>query len=133
MHIVLHVELVLHEVGVGIDGLVLILRQLLSGEHLRHPVVVVGCLPLGAVAACASPLIEELLALLHIGVVEVTGTRNGQSAVPHHEGVELVGRLLRLELEPRVVELVGARAQQVVNTSLDAVYRSVAIVRRCGV
>ncbi len=133
MDIVLHAELVLYEVGIGPNGLMRILGQGLQINVIRTPIVVVAGCPLWTVAVSAAHLDKELLATLHIGVVEVAGARNGETAVPHHEVVELVVAHLGLELMPGVVELVGARAQQIVDHRSDAVARAVAVVRRGGV
>ena len=93
MYVVLHVELVLHIVAVRIDGLMGIARQLgvvLVHHHLRQPVVVVAGLPLRTVAAGAAHLVEQLLTALYGGIVQVACAGNGQTAMPHHEGVELL-------------------------------------------
>ena len=116
VYVVHHVELVLHHVAVRIDGLVGVARKLLAGYHVRCPVVVRACLPRRAVTAGAANLHEHLLALLHTRIVEVAGARNGKTAMPYHELVEVVGRHLRLEVVPLVAELVGAGLQQSVHT-----------------
>ena len=45
VYVVNHIQLVLHHIRVGIDGLVGIARQLLVGNHIRCPVVVRAGLP----------------------------------------------------------------------------------------
>ena len=64
--------------------------------------------------ACgAANLIEYFLALLYLCVVQVAGTGNGQSAVPHEEGVVVVVAHLGGKTMPGVVKLVGGRTEQV--------------------
>ena len=116
VNVVRHVELVLHHVAVRIDGLVGVARQLLAGYHIRCPVVVRAGFPRRTVTAGAANLHEHLLALLHTRIVEVAGARNGKSAMPYHELVEVVGRHLWLKVVPLVAELVGAGLQESVHT-----------------
>ena len=58
-------------------------------------------------AVGATPFHEELLAPLHFRVVQVAGAWNGKATMPYHEGIEIVHALLRREVVPLVVELVG--------------------------
>ena len=73
---------------------------------------------------------EYLLAALNLFVLEVTCTRDRKSAVPYHECPEVVVGHLRFEVMPLVVELVRLRTQQVCYSVLDALFGTVAIVRR---
>lgn len=73
MDIVHHIEFVLNEIRIWIDGLVLITRQLLVGEILGCNVVVITCFPGWFVTAGASPTHEEFLALLYLLVFAELG------------------------------------------------------------
>ena len=59
-----------------------------------------------------SHLVEQFLATLHLFAVQVAGTGDSQSAMPHHELVVIVILHLRLEVVYVVVKLVGVRRQQ---------------------
>ena len=111
MDVVLHAKLVLYEVGVRIYLLMWIFWQWSQTDVVRTPVVVVAGSPLRTVTVGAPHADEELLATLYVGVVEIAGTGNGESAVPYHEVVELVVAHLCLELMPGIVELVGTGSQ----------------------
>ena len=110
--VVFHGEAVLDHVGIGPDGLAGIARKRFGAIHGRGPVVVVSRGPGGFVAGGAANFREHFLSFLDVGVIEVAGAGNGQAAVPHHEGVELVGVHFRLEVVVRVVKLVGTWAQE---------------------
>ena len=73
-------------------------------------------------------LIEDLFTTLHLRVLQVASTGNGQSAMPHLEGPEVVVRHLWLEVVPGVVELVGGRQQQVIDCLAYAFVSTVSMV-----
>ena len=150
--VVLHEQTVLYHVGIGPDGLVGILRQQLGvvavlGQAVGvgvclggsiHPHVVGTCRPRRAVALCTAYLCEQRLAALHVGIIQIAGGRNGQTAVPHHELVVLLVRHLLFALVVFVVQqILLERAleahigcvQYLIDTSLDAFVRAVGIVR----
>ena len=81
-------------------------------------------------ARSAAQFVEDLLAPLHLRAVEIAGARDGQAAVPDKEVVVLVIPHLRGEVMPLVVELVGARVEQVQDRIGDAFLRTVGIVGR---
>ena len=131
MDVVHHIELVLNEIRIWIDGLVLIARQLLVCEILGCYVVVITSLPRWLVTAGASPTHEELLTLLYLLIVQVAGTRNGKTTMPYHEGIEIFHALLWLEDVVLVVKLVGLWIQQVCHGFLDSLVGTISIIRRC--
>ena len=90
MDVVHHIELVLNEIRIWIDGLILIARQLLVGKIFGCYVVVITCLPRWLVTAGASPTHEEFFALLYLLVVQVAGTRHGKTTMSYHEVIVIL-------------------------------------------
>ena len=130
MYAVLHVKAVLNHVSIGPDGLVLVTWQLqvLGSDNLGNPDVVVASLPRRTVAGSTANLHKDLLATLHVGILQVTGTGNCESTVPHLEGPEVVVRHLGREVVPLVVKLVGAGVQQVEHGIGNSLISTVGIV-----
>ena len=114
MDAVLHVQAVLHHVGVGINHLVGILRQgaVVGLDHVGSPVPVVAGRPLRTVTGGATDFVEHLFAPLYDGVVEVAGTGHGQTAVPYHVLPEEAVAHLGLEVVVGIVELMGSGGEQ---------------------
>ena len=145
--VVLHEQTVLNHIRIGPDGLVRIAWQHLRGiladalcVGLRrgvYPHIVGTRLPRRTMTLCTAYLVEQLLAALHLRFVQVTGGRNGQSAVPYHELIvllvaHLVLSMIGSPLEQVLVEgflLANRRtAQNLVHTLLDTCIGAVGIV-----
>ena len=114
MDAVLHVQAVLHHVGVGIDHLVGILRQrsVVGLDHVGSPVPVIAGYPLWPVTGGTTDFVEHLFAPLYDCIVEVAGTGYGQTAVPYHVLPEETVAHLGLEVVVGIVELVGSGSKQ---------------------
>ena len=78
----------------------------------------------------AAPFHEEFFTLLYLWIIQVAGTRYCKSTMPYHEGIEIVHALLRLEVVPLVVKLVGFWIQQVCYSFLDSLVSTICIIRR---
>ena len=107
----------LHHVGIWPDGLVGELGQHLRGVFADalgiglgagvDPHVVLTGFPRRTMALGAANLREQLLAALYVGVAEVAGSRDGQSAMPHHELVVLTVAHLVLAVVGSTLEKIG--------------------------
>ena len=112
--VVFHEQTVLHHVGVGPDGLVGIFGQHAGSvfadaggiglDRGIYPHVVAASSPRRTVALCTANLREQLLAALYLGIVQVTGGRNCQATVPHHELIVLLVAHLLLAVVRLAVE-----------------------------
>ena len=132
MYIVLHIELVLNEVGIWIDGLMSIFRQLFCAQYLGRTVVVGTCCPRRTVAVGTAQLTrKQFLTTLDSLVVEVSGTWNGYTSVPNHERMVGIVAHFGLEVEVRIVVKVYiiARREQVSHSLFNAFARTITVVR----
>ena len=97
-YVVLHEEAVLHHVGVGPNLLVRIAGHVGIGEEEVRVVDFIAARGPGrTVAGGTSYLGEECLAGLEVLGRSVAGGRHGQSAVPYHEVLVLLGGHFRIE------------------------------------
>ena len=145
--VVRHKQAVLNQVGVRPDGLVGVLRQhaagafaYLLGVCLRagiHPHIVRTCSPRRTVTLCTTNLAEQLLATLDLRLVQITGSRHGQAAVPHHKLIVLLVAHLLNAIIGRTIQqilleglLIGDRrgVEHLVNTIGNALVGAVGIV-----
>ena len=146
--IVSHEEAVLNQISVWPDGLVGILGQHLAGILANllgiglgagiNPHIDATSGPRWAVAIGATNLAEQLFSALYIGIVQITGSRHSQSAVPHHKLVVLLVAHLVYPILGRAIKqillegiLVGHRwgVEHLVNTVSDTLVGTIGIVR----
>ena len=106
----------LNHIRIGPDGLVRIFGQHAGGVFANagsvgldrgiHPHIVLTRSPRRTVALSTTYLVEQLLAALHLGIVQIAGSGNSQATVPYHELVVLLVAHLLLAVIGLAVEQV---------------------------